>query len=176
MFDQQFRTVVSVEDPALDRDAMDLEKYGETRDESLVRLLPGQTPRKYIVRRMTRGEREFVYSRPAAKQCSVMIQLALLRVEESDGTVTKPTKQVPNISGMKQPQTVWDDAPGAELDALADRVDISEWIELAHVIETMAGMKLGEAYGSSTGRFGLLPASQAALARIEQRRAERARP
>lgn len=163
MFDQQYRSIVSVEDPAIDVEKCDVEKYGLTRDESLLAWLPGQMPRRYVVRRLTRSEREFVYSRPTAKAASLFLQIALLRVEEPDGTTKKPTKQIPDISGRKAMQTVWDDTPGEELDALADSVDINVWHELANIVEIMAGMKLGEAYGSSTARFGLLPASQRAL-------------
>lgn len=175
MFDQQNRSIVSVEDPALDRLNMDVAKYGRTRDPSLVRLLPGQTARTYVVRRLTRGENEFVNGIAQQKRAAALIALCLLRVEEPNGTHIVPTKQIPSITGRTGTQLYWNDEPGGELDALYDRMGWSEWCEIVTVIEAMAGMKLGEAYGSSDERFSLPLPSQAALARIDRLRAAQTR-
>lgn len=167
-FSQQKRVIVSVEDLALDRDAMDVEKYARTRDESLIRELPGQRAQRYHLRRLTRAESEFIDSRPFSSRVSAFILVALLYVERPNGDRVIPTRKIPSISGKAKTQDVWDEEPGAELDTLYDELGRSAWFEIAHVVETMAGMRVGEAYGSSDERFSLLPSSQAAMARIRR--------
>lgn len=175
MFDQETRAVVSVEDPALDRSAMDIARYAKTRDPSLIIETPPQKARRYVVRRLRRAEYDFVRGLHFAKQPAGFIQVGLVRIDEPDGTKTLPARQVPNLCGKAGTQLVWDEAPGAELDALYDRVNQSEFYEIAGVIETMSGMRAGEAYSSSDERFTLLPVSQDALARLARLHAERTR-
>jgi hypothetical protein len=175
MFDLETRPIVSVEDPALDRDKMDIEKYAKTRDPSLIVELPGQKARRYVVRRLKRGEVAVLSQLRAFYAVAGYLTFGLLRIEEPDGTITLPTKKIPNVNGRPGMQTVWDDDPGGELDVVYDRINASEFYEVAGVIETMAGMRAGEAFGSSDERFTLLPSSQAALGRIARLAAERTR-
>lgn len=166
---QQTRAIVSVEDEALDRVKMNVERYARTRDPAQIVELPGQNATRYVVRRLTRREVEFVQSLPAPKMVSAFIQLGLVRVDHGGGRSVVPTRDVPSLTGHARTQKVWDDEPDGELDALHDEMTLSRWIEIANVIETMAGLPKGEACGSSDERFSLLPLSQSAMAQIVRR-------
>lgn len=171
MLEQQTRSIVSIEDPALDRVKMDVDGYAKTRNDALVCLLPGQKPRRYIVRRLTRAEVNTVGGLGVMQKVDALIAFGLVRIDEPGGEVTKPTREIPRVDRKAGTQTIWDD--GDELDAIYNRVQLSEWHELAAVIETMAGMRMGEAYGSSDERFTLLPSSQLAVARLKRLAAAR---
>lgn len=152
---QQTRAIVSRHDPALDRSKMDVEKYVKTRDPRLVVTMPGAPdPRWFDVKRLDRSEYEAVNGLPLAHRISGLIVFGLVRVRQGATTI-EPTREIQR-TGRAEMRRVWNEEPGGELDALYDSMPFKTWLEVADVIEAMAGMQPGEATGSCDERFSQL--------------------
>lgn len=152
---KQVRAIVSKHDPALDRSQMPMERYEKTRDPSLVVALPGMEPRWFDVRRLGRTEYEAVNGLPFAKRISGFVVFGLVRVRQGMTTI-EPTREIPDPDGRAVMRKVWNEEPGGELDALYDSMPFKTWLEVASVIEQMAGMLPGEACCSCDERFSQL--------------------
>lgn len=166
------KTIVSVADPALDRTAMDVRRYAETRDESLIREATGSKAVRFKLRELDYAMyNAAVMAGSAANSVAVFILYGLASISLPNGTEILPTKETSPASGPAI--RIWNDA---ELAVLYRRFGGRRMIELASVIETLA--HVGEGEGSFEGNvegggvyFTLPPSSQLELEQIARRHA-----
>lgn len=167
--EEQTKRVVYVGDPALDARAMKIRGpggYGETRDESLVRTLPGRTPIWFTVRWLTPRESIIVEERGTPlRKTRAAISTALVAVDLPNATTMRPATSVPAVEGNGE-RMLWDDEA---LDDLWRRFGKLCMYDIGTVILEKDDQP-GEAFASGEGaRFTLLPSSLAALEQNERR-------
>jgi hypothetical protein len=103
--------VVSVLDPALDRVAMDVALYAETRDPALVRELPGQRARWVTLQPLTGSDALIVdcYSEQALKlKTAFVYSVACIENFERPTEHLRPTRVIATAGGGER--FVWTDA------------------------------------------------------------------
>ena len=99
--------VVSAKDPALDLAEMDLRKYLETRDLTLVRSIAGKRPVHYELRPLHLPDVEFVTSLPPTLQARAAFEAAIVAIDGLDvlapgGSVWRPRKEVEDALGQRR--------------------------------------------------------------------------
>jgi hypothetical protein len=158
--------VVSVEDPALDRSKMDVEKYAETRDPALLVLLPGAIPIRWKLRDMFESESDKCddvgLSSPATK-FNFALQFGLRSVHDGrEAHVPTLTVQDLDNGGTK---TIWSTEERAALRRKYGKGMVREiaWLILQR------DSRQGEAFGDGSVSFTLLQSSRDALAAIGRR-------
>lgn len=92
---------VSATDPALDLAEMDLREYVETRDEKLVRELPGRRARRFHVRPLSVFDFTAVMSRPTPEtKMLAAVELGLVQVEGLEpGVAWQPSRESEDAFG-----------------------------------------------------------------------------
>lgn len=158
--------VISVEDPALDRDKMDVRKYGATRDAALLVLLPGAVPVRWTLRDLTMAESDMCDDRPTfTAKLNFALSFCLVKVDDGREGYA-PTAVVPDAErgGNK---TIWTNEGLAKLRARFGKGVIRE---IATIV-CQRDERSGEAFGGGVPSFTLPPLSLDALARIERQRA-----
>lgn len=162
------KAIVSVLDPALDLDAMDVRAYadGAARDEALIRELPGRTAARFRVRHLSVEESLICDSQPSiAHKLRLALAYALEAVDLGGGQVLVPTGE--RKEGLRK-KRYWQDR---EYAALVTRFGKLAVTEVAMVIAEMDEAP-GEAFRDGVEQtFTLLPSSRDALAQRERRRA-----
>lgn len=101
--------VVCTLDPALDRERMDVRAYGESRDPSLIRSLPGREPYVFRVRPLGAMIQAVEAGSNRATQLMQAFAYGVVEIRNwpSRGLSTKPTRLVPQVTGHDA--LVWDD-------------------------------------------------------------------
>lgn len=162
--------VVSVEDPALDRDKMDVRKYAATRDASLIVELPGMKAVRWTLRDLTMLE-----SQTCDRQSNMLdkfncaLGYGLVKIDDGkDGLVPKAVVPDKENGGNK---TIWSNEG---LALIWNRYRKAVYEEIATII-CQRDERSGEAFGGGAPSFTLPPLSQDALVRIERRHAESSR-
>ena len=78
--------VVTVRDPAIDREATDVDRYATHRDIDEVTFLPGQLPYTFVLRPLTPGEYATCDAMPGPTHATnSAFSLAVVRIENWDG-------------------------------------------------------------------------------------------
>lgn len=159
------KKIMSVLDPALDLLQMNAREYadGGTRDEGLVRELPGRTATRFHVRPLSVEESLACDSQTSpVYKLRLVICYALVRVDRGGGVVLVPGGSRSD-GGTKRPY--WLDDEYRELARLFGKLVL---LEVAMVIAEM-DEALGEAFrGDDAERYTLPPLSRDALARRER--------
>lgn len=164
------RRLVFVGDRALDTRQMKIRGaggYGETREESLVRTLPGRTPVWFTVRWLTPRESILVDERGTVlRRVRAAISTALTQIDLPSGETLRPTLKVPDVNGAAESRLLWDDDG---LDALTKKFGKAVMLDIGTAI-LEADERPGEVFASDDDlRFTLLPSSLAALEVNERR-------
>lgn len=155
--------VVSVEDPALDREKMQVRKYAETRDPALIVEKLGARAVRWTLRDLTKSESDMCDDRGSVSITSKLnftLAFGLVKVETGAKSYV-PTKSAPDAErgGTKG---VWGNEEIAELQRLFGK---SVLREIAMVI-SQRDERVGEAFGGGVPSFTLLPSSLDALVRM----------
>lgn len=166
---ETIRRLVFVGDPALDTRQMKLRGaggYGESRDESLVRTLPGRSPVWFTVRWLTPRESILVDERGTVlRRVRAALATALTQIDMPSGETMRPTLRVPDVNGAAESRLLWDDEG---LDLLTSKFGKAAMLDIGTAV-LEADDRPGEAFASGDAlRFTLLPSSLAAWERNER--------
>ena len=141
--------VVSIEDPALDTDAMgdDLAAYATTRDPALLKIKPGAKPTTFQVRGLSVGYLAGVVESERGKMRALLAVLgAVHEVETYDGRVLQPEKVTTGAFKQKIADDTW-------LNLLRDEVgfDALEEIGLVAISRAKLPKRVRIPFASSGG-------------------------
>lgn len=160
--------VVSVLDPALDRERMDVELYAETRDPSLIREVPGLAAVRFRIAPLT--STQFAHCDSASNVGMQIVTAFMFAVREvqnhpSRGVTLRPDRRIPN--GLGGEIAVLDDRTIEQIRAAYGVAAIYEIGSVAYERALLSG----NAWGGAWLRYTLPLSSRDALDRIERHRA-----
>ena len=158
-------SVVSIEDNALDMSLAERRAYGESRDQALVKVIPGKTPVTFVLRPLGYTEMVAIESQAPSAKLAMCFMFGVRRIENAPtaGQVMKPGLTSPTQGDAQR--CIWsDDEMGAVMHAFGMR----RVFEIGGVVH--ARTLEGNAVGGSIF-FEPLRSSLDALAASESRRA-----
>jgi len=156
--------VVSIEDSALDMELSERRAYAESRNPSVIKVIPGKTAVTFVLRPLSYGEVVAVESQPPASKAGMCFIFGVREIRHypTPGQVTKPALRAPTKDDANR--CIWNDD---EMSTLMRKLGGRRIFEIGGIVHARALEGNGE--GGSIC-FEPLRSSLDALQAIESRR------